>query len=287
MNLITVFNRFPDHEGCLEHLERVRWGDRPHCPHCGAVKVARKADGFRRGRWNCHGCKSSFNVLSGTVMQKTKVPLQKWFLAIMLVLNAKKSLSSHQCARDLDMNQKTAWYLIMRIREAMPVHGELLHSIVEADDCYVGGKPRKRTRNGPPNKRGRGTKKMPVIGAVERGGKVVAQPSDSVTAAALGAFLGRHVDTAAWLMTDEFRSYQPMAKRMRHSVVDHSAWYVEGQTHTNTIEGFWALVKRAWYGTHHHYSHEHAAKYIRKASYKYNQRGNADVFGTFLRGCFA
>ncbi len=146
MNLYTVFARFPDRESCLEHLERVRWGDRPHCPHCGSVKVARKADGRRQGRWNCHGCKSSFNVLSGTVMQKTKVPLQKWFMAIALVLNAKKSLSSHQCARDLDLNQKTAWYLIMRIREAMPVHGELLQGIVEADECYVGGKPRKRTR---------------------------------------------------------------------------------------------------------------------------------------------
>ncbi|MCY4098989.1 MAG: IS1595 family transposase [Rhodospirillales bacterium] len=287
MNLFTIFQRFPDHESCIEHLEQVRWGHRPHCPHCGSVKVARKADGHRQGRWNCHGCKSSFNVLSGTMMQKTKVPLQKWFLAIALVLNAKKSLSSHQCARDLDLNQKTAWFLIMRIRDAMPVHGDMLHGIVEADETYVGGKPRKRTRNDPPNKRGRGTRKMPVIGAVERNGKVVAQPSESVTAAALGAFLGRYVDPAALLMTDEFRSYRPMAKRMRHAVVDHGAWYAEGATHTNTIEGFWGLVKRAWYGTHHHYTRKHAPKYIREACYKYNERRNGDLFGTFLQGVFA
>ena len=128
---------------------------------------------------------------------------------------------------------------------------------------------------------------MPVIGAVERGGKVVAQPSDSVTSAALGAFLAQHVDTAALLMTDEFRGYWPTSKKMRHAVVDHGAWYAEGSTHTNTIEGFWGLVKRAWYGTHHHYSRKHAPKYIREACYKYNQRGNGDAFGTFLRGCFA
>ncbi|MDE0371012.1 MAG: IS1595 family transposase [Rhodospirillales bacterium] len=287
MNLMTVFTRFPDHESCLEHLEKVRWGDRPLCPHCGSVKVARKADGHRQGRWNCHGCKSSFNVLSGTIMQKTKIPLQKWFLAIALVLSAKKSLSSHQCARDLNLNQKTAWYLIMRIRKAMPVHGELLYGIVEADECYVGGKPRKGKRRALPSKRGRGTRKIPVLRAVERNGKVVAQPSASVSAVANSAFLGWHVAPAALRLTDEYRSYLAMAEVMLHEIVDHGVWYAEGAPHTNTNNGFWELVKRAWYGTHHHYSRAHAGKYIREACYKYKQRGNTDTFGTFLRGCFA
>ena len=147
MSLIEIFQRFPDHEACLEHLETVRWGDEPHCPYCGATHVARKDERFRAGRWNCHGCKSSFNVLAGTIFQKTKIPLQKWFLAIELVLNAKKSLSSWQLARDLDMNQKSAWFLAIRIRRAMAgKEGELLSGIVEADECYVGGKPRKGNR---------------------------------------------------------------------------------------------------------------------------------------------
>ena len=228
MDLIKVFQRFPDHESCIEHLERVRWHVTPACPLCGSVTVGRKADGDRIGRWNCHGCKSSFNVLSGTIFQKTKVPLQKWFLAISLVLNAKKSLSSYQLARDLDLNQKTAWYLAMRVREAMVEEGELLSGIVEADEAYIGGKPRKRNRrdNDKPSTRGRGTDKLPIIGAVECGGKVVAQPSMRVNAAALTSFLNENIDAdASLLITDQYAGYRTMRQYMRHVTVDHSKQY--------------------------------------------------------------
>ena len=119
MDLVKIFRRFPDHESCIEHLEKVRFGDDPYCPNCGGMHVARKADGERMGRWNCHDCKSSFNVLSKTIFQKTKIDLQIWFLAIGLLLNAKKSVSSHQLGRDLGINHKTAWYMAMRIRKAM------------------------------------------------------------------------------------------------------------------------------------------------------------------------
>ena len=102
MNLIDIFRKFPDQESCIEHLESVRWHDEPHCPHCGSVHVSRKDDGGRIGRWNCYGCKSSFNVLSGTIFEKTRIELQKWFMAIGLIVNAKKSLSSCQLARDLE-----------------------------------------------------------------------------------------------------------------------------------------------------------------------------------------
>ncbi len=111
MNLLNIFTRYPDQEACIEHFEGVRWGDDPHCPHCGSTHVARKSEGRKIGRWNCHGCKSSFNVLSGTIFEKTRVPLQKWFMAIGLIVNAKKSLSSCQLARDLDLTQPTAWYM--------------------------------------------------------------------------------------------------------------------------------------------------------------------------------
>jgi transposase-like protein len=128
MNLIQMFQRFPDHEACIEHLEAVRWGDEPNCPYCGSLDVARKDEHGRLGRWNCHACKSSFNALSGTIFQKTKIPLQKWFLAIALILNAKKSLSSWQLSRDLDLNQKSAWFLAMRLRRAMTgKEGDLIY----------------------------------------------------------------------------------------------------------------------------------------------------------------
>ena len=141
MDLLTVFARFPDQQACLTHLEITRWGDDPRCPHCRSVHVARKRDGARLGRWNCHACRSSFNVLAKTIFSGTRVPLQKWFLAISLVVNAKKSISSHQLARDLSLTQQTAWYLLHRIRREMANRQSrlLLRGIVEADETFVGG----------------------------------------------------------------------------------------------------------------------------------------------------
>ncbi len=134
-----IFSKYPTQEACIEHLETVRWDDNPTCPYCKSDKVARKNELDKVGRWNCRACKSSFNVLSGAIMQKTKVPLQTRFLAIGLMVNAKKSVSSCQLARDLELNQKTAWYVQTRIRVAM-VHKErhLLQGIIEMDETYLG-----------------------------------------------------------------------------------------------------------------------------------------------------
>ena len=288
MDLIKVFQRFPDHEACIEHLERVRWGSCPVCPYCGSGEVARKADGHRVGRWNCHACKSSFNVLAKTIFQKTKIDLQKWFLGISLVLSAKKGLSSLQLSRDLDMSQPSAWYMVMRIRRAMANDGELLSGIVEADECYLGSKGRR------PNDRdkvvkvkfGRGAtdNKQPIIGAVERGGSVRAQSSDDVRGSTLASFIGRNVDRDALLMTDAFASYKTVDTIIRRrAIIDHGKRYVDGLTHTNTIEGFWGLLKRAWYGQHHHYSRKWTPAYIAEACYKYNNRKLDDPFSDFIR----
>lgn len=222
MNLIKIFQKYPDQESCIEHLENVRWGDMATCPHCGSVKVARKCDAHRVGRWNCHDCKSSFNVLSGTIFEKTKIPLQKWFLAIALMLNAKKSLSSHELSRDLDLNQKTAWYMMTRIRQQMLDDSiEMLQGIVEADECYIGGKPRKKAKRDDDdfnNPRGRGTKKMSVLGAVERHGKVIARVSNDTKGATIAKFIENNVDlVGTLLMTDEYRGY----KTIRESLSAH------------------------------------------------------------------
>ncbi|MGQ0588436.1 MAG: IS1595 family transposase [Sphingosinicella sp.] len=294
MNLLTIFSRFPDQEACIEFLERVRWGDSPYCPFCGSTTVARKSESERIGRWNCHGCRSSFNVLSGTIFEKTRLPLQKWFLAIGILVNAKKSVSSCQLARDLDMNQKSAWYMQQRIRAAMLTEeGELLQGIVEADETYIGGKPRRGNRRdddeGPGKFTGRGTRKTPVIGVVERGGRVVArQSSPGVSSKILSKFIASNVDrNGTLIITDEFGGYVRLAATMNHAVIRHKERYAEGLVHTNTIEGFWALLKRAWYGTHHHYSKRYMALFIAESCWKYNHRKNADPFGTFMRGCFA
>ena len=172
MNLIEVMERFPDQESCISHLEQIRWKNGVYCPHCGSVAIVRKKENGigRIGRWNCHDCHASFKVTWGTMLHGTKIPLQKWFLAIRLVMNAKKSLSSHQLSRELDLNQKTAWYILTRIRVEMAnkTNPIVLQGIIEADETYIGGKPRKENKkeDREPAKRGRGTSKTAVIGAV-------------------------------------------------------------------------------------------------------------------------
>jgi len=202
MNLIMIFRRFPDQQACISHLESIRWGDDPHCPKCGSARVARKCDGDRVGRWNCHDCHVSFNVLSGTIFEKTRIPLQKWFLSIGLMVNARKSLSSYQLARDVELTPQTALYMQQRIRTAMAAdQAPMLQGIVEADETYVGGKPRKGNNrdDDKPNKRGRGTSKTAVIGAAERGGNVSARVTDDLSGKGIVQFLKQAVNPAGTL----------------------------------------------------------------------------------------
>ena len=296
MNLIETMKQYPDHESCIRTLEKIRWEHGAHCPHCGSLKVNRKLDGDRVGRWYCKEkeCRASFNVLAGTFMQGTKIELNKWFLAINLIMNAKKSLSSCQMARDLDLNQKTAWYIMQRIRsEMMRKEGKaFLQGIIEADETYIGGKPRKKNKrddddNEPKNKRGRGTKKTPVIGAVERGGNVVAQVASDLTSKGILQFIRDKIKAdGSTLITDEYRAYNAIKGTINHQVINHSEQFVDGEIHTNTIEGFWSLLKRAWYGSHHHYRTGFMPLYVAEATYKYNHRKSTTIFDTLINGCF-
>ena len=253
--------------------------------------MARKQDGERIGRWNCHACHSSFNVLSKTTLQKTKIPLQKWFFAIGLIVNAKKSLSSYQLSRDVEVNQPSAWYMQQRIRRAMAENqATWLSGIVEADETYVGGKPRKRNKrdnNQPPAPRGRGTRKTAVIGAIERGGRAFAKVAIDLSSSGIRRFLQKTLDIEqTHLMTDELSSYRSMDELMQHDVVEHQRQYMNGRVHTNTIEGFWSLLKRAWYGSHHHYSKDMRPLYVAETCWKYNHRKDGRAFDSFLAGVF-
>lgn len=290
MDLIEVFRRFPTQESCIAHLENIRWPEIPTCPHCTSKHVARKAEKGRVGRWNCHTCHNSYNVLSGTIFEKTRVPLQKWFLAISLMLNAKKSLSSHQLARDCDLTPPTALYVQHRIRAAMTENDKMLKGVIEADETFVGGKPRRTNKKSDhkPNKPGRGTKKTAVIGAIERGGSVVAKVAEDLTGKGIVKFLKKHVNIPeSLLVTDEYPGYRAVDALMAHEVINHSEQYAVGDISTNQIEGFWALIKRAWYGSHHHYSKKYMPLYIAETSWKYNERKNPNAFESFLRGVFS
>lgn len=250
MNLLKVMERFPDQESCIEHLEQIRWNGEPVCPHCDSTHVAKrtKTELGRIGRWQCHDCTATFKVTCGTVFHGTKIALQKWFLAISLIVNAKKSLSSHQLGRDLDLNQKTAWRMETCIRAEMAKDSVVLQGIIEADETYIGGKPRKanKVEDRAPAKRGRGTEKTAILGAVERGGKVVARMATELTGKAILTFVQGVVNMKdSLLMTDEYRAYLTLGSKIKHRIINHQEQFVDGDVHTNTIEGFWSLLKKA------------------------------------------
>ncbi len=291
MNIIEIMERFPTQESCIEFLEDIRFKDGAYCPHCGSTHVAKKHEKNHTGRWNCHDCKSSFKVVQGTVFHGTKIALQKWFLAIMLMANAKKSLSSCQLARDINVTQQSTLFMMHRIRAEMASKNDiLLQGIIEADETYIGGKPRKpnkRDDDEPKNPRGRGTKKSSVIGAVERDGNVVAQPQDDLSGKGILNFIMNAVKPNSTLITDEYQAYNATNSFVKREIIKHQNQYVDGDIHTNTIEGFWGLLKRAWYGQHHHYRKQFLPLYVAEACYKYNHRKTEDVFDCFVRGCFA
>ena len=239
MNLIKLLEKYPTQQACIEHLETARWGDNPACPFCKSKDVARKHEGVRVGRWNCHACKSSFNVLSGTVMRKTRIPLQKWFLGIALMVNAKKSLSSYPLARDLDVSHQSALAMQWRIRVATASKQRtLLRGIIEeADETDLGGKPRKgnKREDDKPAPKGRGTNKRRTVGAVERGGRVTARTAAGVGGKTLLKFIKDTVDLkdSTW-MTDAWKGDKSLKGFMPHEVVNHSISYADGGTFTPT-----------------------------------------------------
>lgn len=286
MNLVEIFKKFPTQKDCIEYLEKIKWQGTPTCPYCKSTKSHSTPAELRHF---CHTCKTSYRVTIGTIFHDTRLPLQKWFLAIALILNAKKGISSRQLARDIEVHKNTAWSMQMRIRKAMVDTPSLLTGIVEMDETYVGGKPRKRNNNKDddnftPPKRGRGTKKTPVVGMVERGGNVVAQKQKELKFKDLKKVAKKSIDFEnTVLMTDDYKGYIPFKSLINHQTVNHSQkQYVDGNKHTNTIEGFWSLLKRGITGQYHHLSDKWLNKYITEFCYKYNNRNNQNVFENLL-----
>ena len=269
MNIVTVLENFPTQASCIELLERARWKEGVRCPYCTSKRTAKA-----QHRHRCYACKTSFSVTVGTIFHRTHLPLQKWFLAVTLMLNAKKGLSALQLARNLKVNKNTAWRISMQIRKAMreAEQRQMLIGIVEMDETYIGGKPRK---GGGPRKRGRGTDKTPVVGAVERGGRVTAKATQKVKLKGrhLRSFVRKRIKTdESMLVTDEYTAYSGMVRVLPHAVVNHTKTYVDGFKHTNTIEGFWALLKRGLFGQFHSVSPRHLQRYVDEFCFRYNLR---------------
>jgi transposase-like protein len=280
LNLATLARIFADEDEARSFLELKRWPNGPVCPRCGSTKayaLTAKPDSkkpVRKGVYCCASCRRQFTVRIGTIFEDSHVPLNKWLMAFHLMTSCKKSISSLQLSRELGITQKSAWFLSHRIREAMTdTCAAPLSGTVECDETYVGGKEKG-------GKRGRGTKKAPVMVLVERDGQAHTQRIDRVTGKELKGVIRNHVDVNSKIVTDEFSSYKGIGKEFAggHSVVNHSKEeYVNSDgEHTNTAESFFALLKRGHYGIFHSLSKFHLARYCHEFAFRWNLRKVTD-----------
>lgn len=270
---------FTDANKAREYLERLRWGGKPVCPHCGVVGDHYALDGkaHRPGLWKCKDCRQQFSVTVGTVFERSKIPLNKWLLATHLMCASKKGISSHQIHRMLGVTYKTAWFMTHRIREAMggAPAGKLGRGgkAVEVDETFWGNnKPHGQ-------KKGRGyAHKMKVLSLVERSGEKRSFHVANVTAKTLRPILKAQIDEKARLMTDEASAYTLVGREFaEHGVVVHSAHeYSRGDVTTNSVESSFALLKRGLYGTFHKVSEAHLQRYATEFDFRWNQRRVTD-----------
>jgi len=277
---------FPDlakltEEKARKYLEYLRWPDgKPNCPHCGTIekayRIKPKSDSkspVREGVWKCKSCRKQFTVTVGTVFEGSRIPLNKWIMAVALMCASKKGISAHQLHRMLGITYKTAWFMCHRVRCAMDESPllELLKGTVEADETYIGGK-------GSYWQRGRNTeKKTAVFTLVERNGRAHSTTTERVNAATLLSKIKENVAADATLMTDEFPSYIHLGLHYKHHQVHHgNKEYVKGDFHVNTAEGYFALLKRGINGTFHHVGRQHLEKYLKEFDFRWNARHISD-----------
>jgi transposase-like protein len=275
---------FADFENCRQFLTELRWPDgKVACPTCGSEKVAWLAS---VRRWKCYGKhpKPQFSLKTGTIFEDSALGLDKWLVALWLLVNCKNGISSMEIARHLDITQKSAWFVAHRLRFALH-HGSFdkLSGEIEVDETFIGGKARnmhiaqrKRRITGTGGK-----DKTAVMGILERGGKVRTSIVGDRRKKTLQAEVHKHVEAGSALYTDALLSYEGLEGKYAHQVIDHAVKYVDGEIHTNGLENFWSLLKRGLSGTYVSVEPFHLFRYLDEQAYRYNNRKDATDFDRF------
>lgn len=275
---------FSSYENCKEFMVSIRWTDgKVLCPQCGSSKITY----LEKARlWKCYGKheRPKFSLKTGTIFEDSPLGLDKWLPAVWLLVNCKNGISSYEVGRDLGITQKSAWHMMHRIRFALHSGSfEKLSGHVEVDETFIGGKAR-NMHKGKRAERITGTggkDKTPVIGILERGGKVRTAVVPSRKKKALQAEVRKHVEAGAALYSDALLSYEGLAGDYAHQVVDHAVQYVDGNVHTNGLENFWSLLKRGIAGTYISVEPFHLFRYLDEQAYRFNNRKEIGDSGRF------
>lgn len=279
-SLLEAIRYFSDLDVCTDFVASLRWPNGPFCPKCGGVEHSFIST---RRIWKCKACKRQFSVKAGTVFEDSPLGLDKWLPAVWLAANSKNGISSHELARALGTTQKSAWFMLHRIRLAMRSGTfEMLQGEVEVDETFIGGKARNmhkvdrvRKFGGKPSHPS--TNKAGVIGMVERGGKVRAQVIDDTKGRTLQSYVRDNVDPGSSVYTDALLAYTGLNADFDHRSVDHAVKYVDGNVHTNVIENFWSLLKRGLHGTYISVEPFHLFRYLDERMFTFNQRDLTDL----------